>query len=78
MSAPPSFARAWLAQREAATAAMARVHEDELANLDAAEALRRSEALLAAAAETPRPPARETTSGFVEQQALFHRRRAPR
>ena len=45
----------------------------ELAVLDDAQARRAADALTAAALSVPLPPARRSTSGLVEQQALFHR-----
>jgi hypothetical protein len=58
---------------------MSEAEDSELRALTDAEALRRTEALLSLAASTPnRPPLSEqrwTSSGLVEQQALFTRRR---
>lgn len=79
MVSRPSFAAAWYAQRLAASAALSDVQDAELRSLTDAEALRRSEALLSLAAATPEAPEvaehRRTSSGLVEQQALFGRAR---
>ncbi|MDB4938420.1 MAG: hypothetical protein JWP87_5392 [Labilithrix sp.] len=79
MDSRPKFAAAWYAQRVAASAAVSAVEDAELRALTDAEALRRSEALLSLAASTPNqreiPEYRRTTSGLVEQQALFARTR---
>ena len=48
----------------------------ELAALSREQALAASDALIAAALRVPLPPARRTWSGLVEQQRVFHRRRA--
>lgn len=47
----------------------------ELASLTDEQALAASNALILAALQVPLPEARQTWSGLVEQQALFHRRR---
>lgn len=71
----PSFAKAWLAQRRAASLALAEVEVRELRELDDATALAMSEALLSAAPRAEMTRERRHTSGFVEQQRLFARRR---
>jgi hypothetical protein len=67
----PEFAKAWLAQRRAGDAAVARVNEQELASLSDEAALAQSDALLQAGAECAQDPDRATFSGFVIQQRLF-------
>jgi hypothetical protein len=71
----PAFAKDWLRQRERGAAAVARVEEQELRDLDDAEALRQADALLSAAPLGLMTADRKTTSGFVEQQRLFARAR---
>lgn len=79
MEERPSFAAAWYAQRVAASAAVSDVQDAELRALTDAEALRRTEALLSLGASLPGPQklaeCRRTSSGLVEQQALFARLR---
>jgi hypothetical protein len=72
MATLPDFAAAWLAQRRTGAREIARMEAVALANLDAAEALRLSDALLGA---TPVTKTRGCSSGLVEQQALFARAR---
>jgi hypothetical protein len=73
MDAPHDKA-AWRANYLATSEALARIWTAELAAMTDEEALRRIKALV-----TPGTPWRERPdwSGLVEQQALFHRRRAP-
>jgi len=73
MADQPAFAKAWLHQREAGHRRMAAIERDELRRLDAAEGLRLADMLLAATPLDAVAAARRTTSGFVEQQRLFHR-----
>jgi hypothetical protein len=47
----------------------------ELRALDDRRALEAADYLIDAALKVPLPSARRTSSGLVEQQALFHRRR---
>jgi hypothetical protein len=75
MSTLPPFARTWVRQRDAGAAAVAAIEAAELRELDAAEALKQAEALLAAAPIDAVAPSRRTTSGLVEQQRLFARAR---
>lgn len=75
MSALPPFARAWLRQRDAGAAAVAAIEAAELRKLDAAEALKQADALLAATPVDAIAPSRRATSGLVEQQRLFARAR---
>ena len=77
MERQPPFAAAWYAQHDAASGALSKVHDDELHALTDAEALLRSDALLSMTASTgpALPEHRRTSSGLVEQQALFSRRR---
>jgi hypothetical protein len=70
----PSFAAAWYAQWSAAAVALAAVHDDELRAMSDVEATRRADALLSMPASTL-PEHRRTSSGLVEQQKLFARRR---
>lgn len=48
---------------------------EELAHLDDEQGLAASDALIASALAVPLPRARQSWSGFVEQQEAFHRRR---
>ena len=75
MSTQPSFAQAWLRQRDAGAQALAAHEREELRALDPGQALRESEALLAATPIASVAEARRATSGFVEQQRLFARAR---
>lgn len=75
MTELPEFAEAWLQQRERAAVEVAQVEDEELRRLDDPEALRLSDALLAAAPIEQMVADRKTTSGFVEQQRLFARAR---
>ena len=71
----PAFAKAWLSQRRAASVAVAEVELRELRELDDATALAMSEMLLSAAPRAVMTAERGQSSGFVEQQRLFSRRR---
>jgi hypothetical protein len=71
----PAHAKDWLRQRHAGDIAVAEIEARELGQLDPAVALAWSDALLAAAAVAEMTIARRDTSGFVEQQRLFTRRR---
>lgn len=71
----PGFAAAWLLQRAAGNVALEAVNATELRNLTDAEALKRTDALLAIGAASARSPEREQSSGFVQQQRLFARAR---
>ena len=71
----PSFAEAWLRQREAGDRAVAEVQAEELFALEADEALRQSEALLEAVPPDLISEQRRIGSGFIEQQRLFSRAR---
>jgi len=73
--AAPSFARAWLQQREAGAAALQALEDAELRALDPATALAQIEMLLSAAPLDDLPEERHISSGFVEQQRLFARAR---
>jgi hypothetical protein len=75
MSDQPSFAVAWLRQRELGAVAVAAIEEDELRKLDDDTALRMADALLAATPREAIEPSRHTSSGLVEQQRLFSRAR---
>jgi hypothetical protein len=67
-------ARAWAKQWAGAAKALADERRASLAALTESEAAAASVALLDLGASLPPDPARRATSGFVEQQALFHRR----
>ncbi len=69
----PAFAREWLRQREAGDRLVAALERDELRRLDPVEGLRLADMLLAATPLDAVAAARRTSSGFVEQQRLFHR-----
>ncbi|HEY5925821.1 MAG TPA: hypothetical protein VIV11_29240 [Kofleriaceae bacterium] len=75
MSRIPSFARAWLAQRESGNQALAAIARNELRALDDTTALQQSDALLAATPRDAVADGRRATSGFVDQQRLFARAR---
>jgi hypothetical protein len=75
MSKHPSFAEAWLRQREEGRVAVAQIEARELEAPDQDEALRQSDALLAAVPLDAMPEDRRVSSGFVEQQRLFLRTR---
>jgi hypothetical protein len=77
MASPP-FARAWMEQWKAAAVALAEQRAVELRSMTDAEAQAATLALLDLGASLPLAPGRETTSGLVVQQALFHARRMPR
>jgi hypothetical protein len=65
----------WMIQWKRAARALADQKKRELSEMTAEKALLASEALLALAPLSTFPPSRVTTSGLVQQQALFHRRR---
>lgn len=67
--------RSWLDQWRAGAVALERQHRDELRALSPERALAASEALLDLAEPGRLSDSRRSHSGFVEQQALFHRRR---
>jgi hypothetical protein len=75
MATQPSFAAAWLRQRQVGDAAVAEVERSELAGLTDVEALAIAEAVLAAAPLATMTADRVASSGFVEQQRLFARTR---
>ena len=70
----PPFAAEWLRQREGASRALAERSAAELRALDDAAALAQIEAVLSLPV-TYIDEARRVSSGFVEQQRLFRRRR---
>jgi hypothetical protein len=74
MPDPDIQALQWLRQWESAGPALAEVRNRELRELTDAEALRASEVVLSIPV-SPVSPARWSSSGFVEQQVLFHRLR---
>jgi hypothetical protein len=65
----------WMLQWKRAARALADQKKRELSEMTAEQALLASEALLALAPLSTFPPSRVTTSGLVQQQTLFHRRR---
>jgi hypothetical protein len=67
----------WVLQWKQAARALADQKKRELSGLTVERALFASEALLSLAPLSTLPPSRLTTSGLVQQQALFHRRRNP-
>lgn len=71
----PSFAEAWLRQREAGDRLLVAIERAELRRLDPVEALRLTDALLSATPRDVVTETRRTSSGFVEQQRLFRRAR---
>jgi hypothetical protein len=73
MGDQPDFAGVWLRQREGGERRIAAIERAELRQLDAAEGLRLAEMLLSATPVDSVAAARRKTSGFVEQQRLFHR-----
>ena len=76
MSGEP-FDKAWMAQWRDAAVALAEQRVRELRTLTDEHARAAIAALLDLGASLPLPPERETTSGRVIQQALFHRKRPP-
>ncbi len=64
----------WSEQWRAAGQALRAQRERELASLSDDEALAAAEMLLTVAAAVGLPPVQRTSSGLVQQQALFHRR----
>jgi hypothetical protein len=64
----------WMSQWRRAAGALERQRKDELRALSEREALAASEALLSLFHLTALDPDRITSSGLVQQQALFHRR----
>jgi hypothetical protein len=66
--------RAWMEQWRRAALALEAQREQELREMSDAEALAASDVLLALALASPVSPERLADSGFVRQQALFHRR----
>lgn len=73
MSLTAETERAWLEQWRAGAVALARQRRDELRALSPESALAASEALLSLADRSRLSDQRRSHSGFVEQQALFHR-----
>jgi hypothetical protein len=65
----------WMRQWRGAAQALAEEHRVRLAALTKEEALAASEAVLSLAGSVPLSAARRTTSGFVQQQALFQQAR---
>jgi hypothetical protein len=69
--------RSWVDQWAEAAEALAAERRASLAALTESEAAAAAVALLDLGAVLPPDPKRRATSGFVEQQAEFHRRRTP-
>ncbi len=68
---------AWMRQWCEAAQALAEDRRARLAALSEERALAASDAVLSIAGSLPATVSRRTSSGLVEQQALFHRRRSP-
>jgi len=66
--------RRWIAQWQAARAALRAQRATELAALSDDQALEAADALLTVASSVGLPPAARASSGLVQQQALFHRK----
>ena len=66
--------RRWIAQWQAARAALRAQRASELAALSDEEALAAADALLTVAAIADLAPASRDSSGLVQQQVLFHRK----
>jgi hypothetical protein len=66
--------RRWIAQWRAAGDALRAQRARELAALSDEEALAAAETLLTVADAAGLPPVQRTSSGLVQQQALFHRK----
>ncbi len=66
--------RQWIAQWRAAGDALRAQRARELAALSDEEVLAAAETLLTVADAAGLPPVQRTTSGLVQQQALFHRK----
>jgi len=73
----PEFAKAWMNQWRSAAVALAEQRRRELAALTPEEALEASEDLLSLELDVELRPSRWSSSGLVEQQALFHNLRRP-
>jgi len=71
---PLAAQKRWVEQWKRAAVALAEQRRRELSELTEEQALAASEALLSIAPLARLHPSRRTTSGLVEQQALFHRR----
>ena len=69
--------RRWIAQWKEARSALRAQRAAELARLSDERALAAAEALLSIGHATRLSPARRTSSGLVQQQALLHRRALP-
>jgi hypothetical protein len=67
--------REWMAQWRSAGTALARVREDELASLPAADALAATNILLTIGSNVSPSVDRLTWSGLIEFQRYLHRRR---
>jgi hypothetical protein len=66
--------RRWIAQWQGARAALRAQRASELAALSDEDALVAADALLTIASVAGVAPASPTSSGLVQQQALFHRK----
>jgi len=71
------LARAWASQWAEAAEPLAAERRRSLAALTESEAAAAAVALLDLGATLPPDPARRATSGFVQQQAQFHRHCTP-
>jgi hypothetical protein len=66
--------RRWIAQWQAARAALRAQRANELAAMSDEQALAAADALLTVASSSGLSPAARASSGLVQQQALFHRK----
>jgi len=72
----PTWQKQWLEQWKSAGVELALERERALRDMTDEQALAASEAVLALADPSKMNPGRRNTSGLVEQQALFHSRKA--
>ena len=70
---PTPEERRWIKQWRLAGPALARIKRQELRAMTDAQALRASNRVLSLASYLPRSPRRRSTSGLIQQQALFRR-----
>lgn len=75
MALPDAAHAEWMRQWRGAAQALAEDRRTRLAALTEEEALVASDAALSLAGSVPLSPARRTTSGLVQQQALFQQAR---
>ena len=75
MASPDPAHVSWMRQWHKASRALAEERRARLAGLSEAQALAAADAVLSVAGSCPASVARRTSSGLVEQQALFRRQR---